>query len=1390
MKKVLHLIKFVFVLLLLQNSFSAYADLGDGNQLSMDFKLVVGRYHTTTQVFTPLALGEEILANQIITVRIIPNNDFWAGATSFVVMFDNAKFTLISSDKAAFTVNNVNNYYANSCTDYSGQTTIPDANWPASFAAGERYDVYKAIKFGTLVDGGAPEYLPGPTPDVPGIWLFQFRIRATHNIVVGTNARIWMDTRWYQSSTNPGVEGYIFKCTDPNNNTIGGTNFSFDFDFTEADIMLALPVPTNTSTITFDVAGGTPEIDPITQDEGTAVTDPADPTRVGFTFMGWVPAVPATMPVDDVTCVAQWEATPNPTSTITFDTDGGNVISPITADEGAPVPIPPDPTKTGFTFQGWVPDIPATMPVDDMTCVAQWAAASSCGVLWTARTAAEAKNWSSVTYGNGLFVAVAWDETGATNTVMTSPDGINWTTRTAANQHWWYSVTYGNGLFVAVALTGSVMTSPDGITWTARSAPESNQWFSVTYGNGLFVAVANDGTNRVMTSPDGITWTARTAAEANKWYSVTYGNGLFVAVAESGTNRVMTSPDGITWTARTAAEANKWYSITYGNGLFVAVANDGINRVMTSPDGITWTARTAAEASAWNSVTYGNSLFVAVANDGINRVMTSPDGITWTARTAAEANGWTSVTSGNGLFVAVAFNGTNRVMTSECTTPNPTSTITFNTDGGSAVSPITQDEGTAVTRPADPTKAGFTFMGWVPDVPETMPVDDVTCVAQWNAIPNPQSTITFDVAGGTPAISPITQDEGTPVTAPADPTRAGYTFMGWVPAVPETMPVDDVTCVAQWEAITNPTSTITFDVAGGTPEIDPITQDEGTAVTAPTDPTKTGFTFLGWVPAVPATMPVDDVTCVAQWLPAGQPLPEYMYYKFDAAGNQTNYASSPVGDNPATLDGLTTGNTGQFGTALIGNELPSTSNRLNTGWATNLPSTGWTISFWVNNFPAIVPTTRYFFGDASTSFRCFTGGVAPVGGLIVRGTGLTDVSIPAIPSSPTVIHIVYTGSAILVYINGVYSTTTAQSSVSLISSGPFLVGGYSSSAASFPVGCLMDEFRMYSRALDATEISTTWNIELNGGGTPPITRTITFNTDGGSAVAPITGNPGTPVTPPVDPTKAGFTFMGWVPDVPETIPENDVTCVAQWEAIPNPQSTITFDVAGGTPAISPITQDEGTPVTAPADPSREGYTFLGWVPAVPETMPVDDVTCVAQWEAITYEVSYHANGGTGNPPTDVNSPYTVGASVTVLGNAGNPPLTKPEHYFNGWNTKAIGSGTAYQPGDNFTMPAGDVTLYAIYTCTQFYEVMVSIRASKMPGNQVKFKAYPINGGNAPYYKWYRAVGSGTTLVAEGLNMDEYITTCQGGDEHWVELISSHPCASGNATAASSPLCTF
>lgn len=137
-------------------------------------------------------------------------------------------------------------------------------------------------------------------------------------------------------------------------------------------------------------------------------------------------------------------------------------------------------------------------------------------------------------------------------------------------------------------------------------------------------------------------------------------------------------------------------------------------------------------------------------------------------------------------------------------------TITFDTNGGSAVAPITQDYGTTIKAPAAPTKTGYTFMGWNPALPAAMPAGDMTIKAQWRIN---QYTVTFDTGGGS-AVAPITQDYGTAITAPADPTREGYTFMGWDKKIPTTMPAGDMTITAKWKDSEKPTGEIKISKNG------------------------------------------------------------------------------------------------------------------------------------------------------------------------------------------------------------------------------------------------------------------------------------------------------------------------------------------------------------------------------------------------------------------------------------------------------------------------------------------------------------------------------------------------------------------------------------------------
>ncbi len=204
---------------------------------------------------------------------------------------------------------------------------------------------------------------------------------------------------------------------------------------------------------------------------------------------------------------------------------------------------------------------------------------------------------------------------------------------------------------------------------------------------------------------------------------------------------------------------------------------------------------------------------------------------------------------------------------------NTTGVIVTYKDGDSEYAKQVLPSGTLATRPDAPAATpGYTFGGWNKadgtawDYASDKVTDNRTLYAKWAAN---TYTITFDTAGGS-EIAPITQDYGTVITAPEAPTREGYTFIGWDKEIPTTMPAENMTVTAQWKINRY---TITFDTAGGS-EIAPITQDYGTAITAPADPTREGYTFIGWDMEIPTTMPAENITLKARWKDIEKPTGE------------------------------------------------------------------------------------------------------------------------------------------------------------------------------------------------------------------------------------------------------------------------------------------------------------------------------------------------------------------------------------------------------------------------------------------------------------------------------------------------------------------------------------
>ena len=232
------------------------------------------------------------------------------------------------------------------------------------------------------------------------------------------------------------------------------------------------------------------------------------------------------------------------------------------------------------------------------------AAYSHDGITWNSSTLPFHGNWNSVTYGNGTFVASAnfsfsGGNYGGINRLIYSTDGINWNQSSSNNttDANWTSITYGNGTFVAVSNSnspwGGAIYSTDGINWTRSST--TGGLVSVAYGNGKFVAISQY--NGVLISTNAINWTATIPSGWNRpnnttyYKNIVYGGGKFVVnfyANDAFNNTIKVSDDGINWTTATISNIlNQGIkSIIYDGQKFIASNN---KKIYYSFNAISWT---------------------------------------------------------------------------------------------------------------------------------------------------------------------------------------------------------------------------------------------------------------------------------------------------------------------------------------------------------------------------------------------------------------------------------------------------------------------------------------------------------------------------------------------------------------------------------------------------------------------------------------------------------------------------------------------------------------------------------------------------------------------------------------------------------------------------------
>ena len=243
------------------------------------------------------------------------------------------------------------------------------------------------------------------------------------------------------------------------------------------------------------------------------------------------------------------------------------------------------------------------------------------GATWTAGGALPiTASWTGITYGNGMFVAVgdaAYSCSPYTcyydYAAYSTNDGQTWTltTLTAGTVGTLTSVTYGNGVFVAASTATSPATpfaaySTNGYTWSEVSLPSTSGATGVAYGNGDFVAVGIGQADAYVSTNGGQSWS--TVATPGAYDAIAYGAGAFVA---TGYGDAAYSTNGATtWTASTIPTSHSWYSVAFGDGVFTTVSqNTAASEI--SLDGATWTALTPA--ATLYDLAYDGSTFVATS---------------------------------------------------------------------------------------------------------------------------------------------------------------------------------------------------------------------------------------------------------------------------------------------------------------------------------------------------------------------------------------------------------------------------------------------------------------------------------------------------------------------------------------------------------------------------------------------------------------------------------------------------------------------------------------------------------------------------------------------------------------------------------------------------------
>ncbi|MDE7263402.1 MAG: InlB B-repeat-containing protein [Anaeroplasmataceae bacterium] len=602
-------------------------------------------------------------------------------------------------------------------------------------------------------------------------------------------------------------------------------------------------------------------------------------------------------------------------------------------------------------------------------------------------------------------------------------------------------------------------------------------------------------------------------------------------------------------------------------------------------------------------------------------------------------------------------------------------TVTFDTDGGSAIAVQNVERGQTISNPDTPVKAGYEFKGWykdkacnyIWDFEEDIVTGNVTLYAKWEA--KVIYTVIFDSKEGSPVDSQqVKYNEK--AQRPISPTREGYIFAGWFTESAciyefdfvNTEITKDITLYAKWvERSTDPTKVkVLFNSKGGSLVPDLTDVEIGSKISKPADPVREGYTFVGWFKDEDGPLTgkfnfeeeviTEGITLFARW-------DINMYTITFDSNNGSSVESQSVGYKHKAQRPVS----------------PTREGYIFAGWFTE---SSFIHEFDFVNTEITNSITLYAkWVERSTDPTKVKVLFNSKGGSLVPD--LTDVEIGSKISKPT--DPVREGYTFLGWFKD--------------EDGP-LTGKFN-----FEEEVITEGITLYAR----------WEINI---------YTVTFNSNNGSSVESQKVQYDHVASRPVSPTREGYIFAGWFTeaagihefDFVNTKITGNITLYAKWT--PNSSTsdvfTVTFNSKDGSyvPAIENILP--GSKIQRPTDPIREGYRFLGWFKDengplrdefnFDEEVITENIILYARWEVSEYKVTF---SGTTLAPQIV----PVGGKITKP----SPDPVKANHIFVGWYEDAAFT----RIWDFDTVLTSSITLYA-----KFEE--------KLPTDQDNTIKFPFN----------------------------------------------------------------